>query len=357
MTSTTSSTRSSSPELEYPYTHQEFDALSLSEFEDSSSEHSYTLAPDTSGRDYEEIERVLNLPSPFFHPYTELSRSPSPLLFPLDMEVDYAPNKVFLSPLSFPLPLPTQAGPPVCGMCDTPPHICEVCAAVPQIARRSAPIQDIPECTERIWARVAAIQTSMVGATTSFLSLPIRESVARVADFIFRSNLETSEEIDPENPVNTWGSQVSDETWDNTPSSSDPTTSTSDGAAEVFRQFTNMSVSPDRAPLTPPPSPANDWSSTAALYDDHSSEEGEVTLLDEHLMPAIVREDGPLPSEVEMTFDEYIGMPVHPRDESPLPEDVEINLDGIKDAGYVTAVREKVAALRERLGETSRINA
>ena len=36
---------------------------------------------------------------------------------------------------------------------------------------------------------------------------------------------------------------------------------------------------------------------------------------------------------------------------------VEINLDGIKDAGYVTAVREKVSALRERLGETSRINA
>jgi formiminotetrahydrofolate cyclodeaminase len=36
---------------------------------------------------------------------------------------------------------------------------------------------------------------------------------------------------------------------------------------------------------------------------------------------------------------------------------VEINLDGIKDTGYVTAVREKVAALRERLGETSRINA
>jgi formiminotetrahydrofolate cyclodeaminase len=36
---------------------------------------------------------------------------------------------------------------------------------------------------------------------------------------------------------------------------------------------------------------------------------------------------------------------------------VEINLDGIKDAGYVTAVREKVAALRERLGETSRVNA
>ncbi len=36
---------------------------------------------------------------------------------------------------------------------------------------------------------------------------------------------------------------------------------------------------------------------------------------------------------------------------------VEINLDGIKDTGYATAVREKVAALRERLGETSRINA
>jgi glutamate formiminotransferase / formiminotetrahydrofolate cyclodeaminase len=36
---------------------------------------------------------------------------------------------------------------------------------------------------------------------------------------------------------------------------------------------------------------------------------------------------------------------------------VEINIDGIKDAGYATAVREKVSALRERLGETSRINA
>jgi formiminotetrahydrofolate cyclodeaminase len=36
---------------------------------------------------------------------------------------------------------------------------------------------------------------------------------------------------------------------------------------------------------------------------------------------------------------------------------VEINLDGIKDAGYATTVREKVSALRERLGETSRINA
>jgi formiminotetrahydrofolate cyclodeaminase len=36
---------------------------------------------------------------------------------------------------------------------------------------------------------------------------------------------------------------------------------------------------------------------------------------------------------------------------------VEINLDGIKDTGYVTATREKVATLRERLGETSRVNA
>ncbi len=36
---------------------------------------------------------------------------------------------------------------------------------------------------------------------------------------------------------------------------------------------------------------------------------------------------------------------------------VEINLDGIKDAGYVTATREKISALRERLGETRTINA
>jgi glutamate formiminotransferase/formiminotetrahydrofolate cyclodeaminase len=33
---------------------------------------------------------------------------------------------------------------------------------------------------------------------------------------------------------------------------------------------------------------------------------------------------------------------------------VEINLDGITDAGYVTSMRERVAALRERLGEASR---
>jgi len=36
---------------------------------------------------------------------------------------------------------------------------------------------------------------------------------------------------------------------------------------------------------------------------------------------------------------------------------VEINLDGIKDAGYATATRERVSALRERLGETRTINA
>jgi glutamate formiminotransferase / formiminotetrahydrofolate cyclodeaminase len=36
---------------------------------------------------------------------------------------------------------------------------------------------------------------------------------------------------------------------------------------------------------------------------------------------------------------------------------VEINLDGIKDAGYVTATRQRVSALRERLGETRTINA
>jgi glutamate formiminotransferase / formiminotetrahydrofolate cyclodeaminase len=36
---------------------------------------------------------------------------------------------------------------------------------------------------------------------------------------------------------------------------------------------------------------------------------------------------------------------------------VEINLDGIKDAGYVTATRERISALRERLGETRTINA
>jgi len=33
---------------------------------------------------------------------------------------------------------------------------------------------------------------------------------------------------------------------------------------------------------------------------------------------------------------------------------VEINLDGITDAGYVTSMREKVAALRQRVGEASR---
>jgi formiminotetrahydrofolate cyclodeaminase len=36
---------------------------------------------------------------------------------------------------------------------------------------------------------------------------------------------------------------------------------------------------------------------------------------------------------------------------------VEINLDGIKDAGYVASTREKISALRERLGEIRTINA
>jgi len=36
---------------------------------------------------------------------------------------------------------------------------------------------------------------------------------------------------------------------------------------------------------------------------------------------------------------------------------VEINLDGITDAGYVAATRERISALRDRLGETRTINA
>jgi glutamate formiminotransferase len=36
---------------------------------------------------------------------------------------------------------------------------------------------------------------------------------------------------------------------------------------------------------------------------------------------------------------------------------VEINLDGMKDAGFVMATREKISTLRERLGETRTINA
>jgi formiminotetrahydrofolate cyclodeaminase len=36
---------------------------------------------------------------------------------------------------------------------------------------------------------------------------------------------------------------------------------------------------------------------------------------------------------------------------------VEINLDGIKDSEYVAATRERISALRERLGETRTINA
>jgi formiminotetrahydrofolate cyclodeaminase len=33
---------------------------------------------------------------------------------------------------------------------------------------------------------------------------------------------------------------------------------------------------------------------------------------------------------------------------------VEINLEGVSDAGYVTPMRERIAALRQRVGETSR---
>ncbi len=36
---------------------------------------------------------------------------------------------------------------------------------------------------------------------------------------------------------------------------------------------------------------------------------------------------------------------------------VEINLDGIKNAEYVTATRERISTLRERLGETRTITA
>ena len=251
--SSTAFSRSASPELEYPYTHVEFDALSLSQLSDITDD-GYDF-----GCDYSDIDRRLNLPSPTWE--HEMARSPSPFLFPLDLAVDYAPEKVFLSPLMEPLPIPIPSEPPVCGMCSTPPSICLSCVSIPQIAHQSPPIQKSPECAEKLWARAAAIQACMVGATHTSLYIPIRDCLARVADFIYHQNIEVSEESDPGNPINSWGSQVSDETWDTTPPSSKPSKPSDH---HLFSQFTHMSVTPDAPviPLTPPPSPANDWSST-----------------------------------------------------------------------------------------------
>ena len=267
-------TRSPSPELQYPSPLYEFSELEFSD--------------EVSMSDVSDLE--------------ERNRSPSPLLFPLDMNAQYTPEKVFLSPLSLPLPLPTQDTPPVCGMCSIPPDICTYCTSTPQIACRSPPIPPCPsapsplseeqmvarranlqevETPEQIWHRAAAIQSSMVGATMQFLSIPIRDAISRVASFIYNHNSELREELEPENPINSWHSQVSDETWDNT------TTAVSSEDHEVFTQFTHMSVTPD-TPITPPPSPANDWSSTKSQYegqDTGSSEQGDLIIHDEHLMP------------------------------------------------------------------------
>ena len=117
---------SASPELQYPYTHVEFNTLSLSQLSDISDD-GYN-----SSHDYEDIDRCLNLPSPTWE--HEMVCSPSPFLFPLDSVVDYALEKVFLSSLMEPLPLPIPSEPPVCGMCSIPPSICSSCASIPQIA-------------------------------------------------------------------------------------------------------------------------------------------------------------------------------------------------------------------------------
>ena len=124
--STTAFSRSASPELEYPYTHAEFDALSLSQLSDITDD-GYDF-----GRDYPNIDRRLNLPSPTWE--CEMARSPSPFLFPLDLTANYALEKISLSPLMEPLPLPIPSEPPICGMCSIPPSICSSCASIPQIA-------------------------------------------------------------------------------------------------------------------------------------------------------------------------------------------------------------------------------
>ena len=134
--SSTAFSRSASPELQYPYTHAEFDALSLSQLSDISDD-GYD-----SGRDYPDINRRLHLPSPAWE--REMARSPSPFLFPLDSTADYAMEKIALSPLMEPLPLPIPSEPPVCGMCSTPPSICLSCASIPQIARRSPAHSEVP---------------------------------------------------------------------------------------------------------------------------------------------------------------------------------------------------------------------
>ena len=174
-------THSPSPKLQYPSPLYEFSELEFSD--------------EVSMLDVSDLE--------------ERNRSPSPLLFPLDMNAQYTPKKVFLSPLSLPLPLSTQDTLPVCRMCSIPPDICTYCASTLQIARRSPPIPPRPsapsplseeqmiarrtnlqevETPEQIWHRAAAIQSSMVGATMQFLSVPICDTISHVASFIYNHN-------------------------------------------------------------------------------------------------------------------------------------------------------------------------
>ena len=85
ISSSTAFSRSASPELKYPYTHAEFDALSLSQLSDITDD-GYD-----SSCDYLDIDRRLNLPSPIWE--RKMARSPSPFLFPFDSTADYDMEK------------------------------------------------------------------------------------------------------------------------------------------------------------------------------------------------------------------------------------------------------------------------
>jgi hypothetical protein len=135
-----------------------------------------------------------------------------------------------------------------------------------------------------------------------FLSVPIRNAVSRVATFIFNHNRELAEEQDPESSTTSWSSKVSDETWNNT-----TTAATSEDADNVFEKFTHMSVTPE-TPMTPPPSPVADWSSTKSQYD--GSDHGDLVIHDKHLMP--------LTSEIAYEDEEPALSPLTPEfDERP----------------------------------------
>ena len=111
---------------------------------------------------------------------TSLSPSPSPLLFPMNVNKE---KTFYLSPLRIATPLPRRTTPPICGNCPCySPILVPSRTPTPQLAIRSTPF---PDREDHHWKKATVNLASMIDATMAECKLPMKEAVSRVLHYVY----------------------------------------------------------------------------------------------------------------------------------------------------------------------------